>query len=122
MDKLRAGGAVLPIVRWGNPILHRPTRAVTEFDDADDFYSYPAIADFNRDGQLDIALPNPSGSVNVLFSTCGQPVADLAVTAQDTADPVAEGATVTYSVNVTNRGPNSTSGATLSLSIGVASS
>jgi peptide deformylase len=33
VDDLRTGGTVLPIVRWGNPILHRPTRAVTQFDD-----------------------------------------------------------------------------------------
>jgi peptide deformylase len=31
--ELRTGGAVLPIVRWGNPILHRHTRPVTAFDD-----------------------------------------------------------------------------------------
>jgi peptide deformylase len=31
--ELRTGGAVLPIVRWGNPILHRRTRPVTVFDD-----------------------------------------------------------------------------------------
>jgi peptide deformylase len=33
VDELRTGGTVLPIVRWGNPILHRPTRRVTAFDD-----------------------------------------------------------------------------------------
>jgi peptide deformylase len=33
VDELRTGGTILPIVRWGNPILHRPTRPVTEFDD-----------------------------------------------------------------------------------------
>jgi peptide deformylase len=31
--ELRTGGAVLPIVRWGDPILHRHTRPVTAFDD-----------------------------------------------------------------------------------------
>jgi len=33
VDELRTGGTVLPIIRWGNPILHRPTRRVTTFDD-----------------------------------------------------------------------------------------
>jgi peptide deformylase len=33
VDDLRTGGTVLPIIRWGNPILHRPTRRVTAFDD-----------------------------------------------------------------------------------------
>jgi peptide deformylase len=33
VDELRTGGTVLPIVRWGKPILHRRTRPVTEFDD-----------------------------------------------------------------------------------------
>ena len=33
VDELRTGGTVLPIIRWGNPILHRATRRVTAFDD-----------------------------------------------------------------------------------------
>jgi peptide deformylase len=33
VDELRTGGTVLPIVRWGNPILHHRTRPVTAFDD-----------------------------------------------------------------------------------------
>ena len=33
VDELRTGGTVLPIIRWGNPILHRPTRRVAAFDD-----------------------------------------------------------------------------------------
>jgi peptide deformylase len=33
VDELRTGGTVLPIIRWGNPILHRPTRRVIAFDD-----------------------------------------------------------------------------------------
>ena len=33
IDELRTGGTVLPIIRWGNQILHRPTRPVTVFDD-----------------------------------------------------------------------------------------
>ena len=33
VDELRTGGTVLPIIRWGSPILHRPTRRVTAFDE-----------------------------------------------------------------------------------------
>jgi peptide deformylase len=31
---LPEGGAVRPIIRWGEPVMHRPQRPVTEFDDA----------------------------------------------------------------------------------------
>ena len=30
---LTTGGTVLPITRWGAPVMHAPTRPVTEFDD-----------------------------------------------------------------------------------------
>ena len=30
---LTSGGSVRPITRWGTPVMHAPTRAVTEFDD-----------------------------------------------------------------------------------------
>jgi peptide deformylase len=33
VDELRTGGTILPILRWGKPVLHRPTRPVTAFDD-----------------------------------------------------------------------------------------
>jgi peptide deformylase len=33
VEELRTGGTILPIVRWGNPVLHRPTRPVKAFDD-----------------------------------------------------------------------------------------
>jgi peptide deformylase len=32
-DDLRVGGTVLPIVRWGAPVMHSKTRPVTTFDD-----------------------------------------------------------------------------------------
>jgi len=32
-DELRTGGAVLPITRWGTPVMHTRTRPVTSFDD-----------------------------------------------------------------------------------------
>ena len=33
-DDLRVGGAVLPIVRWGEPVMHTKTRLVTGFDES----------------------------------------------------------------------------------------
>ncbi|MFT3861611.1 peptide deformylase [Micropruina sp.] len=33
-DDLSTGGTVLPITRWGTPVMHAATRPVTEFDDA----------------------------------------------------------------------------------------
>jgi peptide deformylase len=32
-DELLARGEPVPIVRWGDPVLHRPSRPVTEFDE-----------------------------------------------------------------------------------------
>ena len=111
----QTGGTFAAPLHFPAPFALNPA---SEFDDGDDFYSYPSISDLNGDGQLDIAIGNPAGSINVLFSSCGQPVADLSVTAQDSADPVAEGAPVSYAISVTNRGPATTSGATLNLSVG----
>ena len=33
LSELRGGGRVLPITRWGTPVMHAPTRQVTVFDD-----------------------------------------------------------------------------------------
>ena len=33
-DDLTRGGQILPITRWGTPVMHAPTRPVTAFDDA----------------------------------------------------------------------------------------
>ncbi len=33
LSELRGGGTVLPITRWGTPVMHAPTRQVTVFDD-----------------------------------------------------------------------------------------
>ncbi len=33
IENLQKGGTVRPITRWGTPVLHRPTRPVTEFDE-----------------------------------------------------------------------------------------
>ncbi|MBI4900529.1 MAG: peptide deformylase [Actinobacteria bacterium] len=34
VEELMDGGRVLPITRWGEPVMHAPTKAVTVFDDA----------------------------------------------------------------------------------------
>lgn len=33
IEDLMTGGALLPITRWGTPVMHSPTRPVTAFDD-----------------------------------------------------------------------------------------
>ncbi len=33
IEELMTGGSVLPITRWGEPVMHAPTAPVTEFDD-----------------------------------------------------------------------------------------
>ena len=33
VEELRAGGTVLPIARWGTPVMHARTRSIREFDD-----------------------------------------------------------------------------------------
>jgi peptide deformylase len=34
VDELRTGGTVLPITRWGTPVMHTRAQPITEFDDA----------------------------------------------------------------------------------------
>jgi peptide deformylase len=34
IQEFMTGGKVLPITRWGEPVMHQPTKPVTEFDDA----------------------------------------------------------------------------------------
>lgn len=34
IEDLMRGGSTLPITRWGTPVMHAPTRPVTEFDEA----------------------------------------------------------------------------------------
>jgi peptide deformylase len=33
LSELTSGGTILPITRWGTPVMHAPTRPVTEFDE-----------------------------------------------------------------------------------------
>ena len=53
-DDLTTGGTVLPITRWGTPVMHAPTRAVTDFDDdlrtLVTFFKSPASAKYQALG------------------------------------------------------------------------
>ena len=111
----QAGGTFAAPIHYASPFQFSPA---TILDDGDDISGGPSVGDLNGDGQLDIAYADPSGFINVLFSTCGQPAADLSVTAQDSADPVAEGTAATYAVTVTNHGPGMASGTTVNLAVG----
>jgi uncharacterized repeat protein (TIGR01451 family) len=53
-------------------------------------------------------VPNDTNSVTDIFVHDERPAADLAVAVSDSPDPVSKGATLTYSVAVTNQGPAST--------------
>lgn len=67
-----------------------------------------AAADFDLDGRIDLAATDPFsevGNVSILMNMCGN-VADLAVMVSDSADPTPFGNDVTYTVQVTNDGPD----------------
>jgi parallel beta-helix repeat protein len=93
----------------------------TQFDELDDEFGWafraPVVADLNRDGRLDIAAGDGVGAVQVLLNVCDGPRADIRVTINESADPVAEGAPLTYTVTVANLGPASVSGASLNVSL-----
>jgi uncharacterized repeat protein (TIGR01451 family) len=65
-------------------------------------------ADFDSDGRIDLAATDPFAEVAevwVLMNMCGN-VADVAVSVSDSADPATLGTDVTYTVLVTNHGPD----------------
>jgi uncharacterized repeat protein (TIGR01451 family) len=113
----QAGGSFAAPVHFPAPYAIHPDSQLDDDGAEEDFYSRPSVGDLNGDGQLDIAVGDASGAIQVLFSTCGQPAGDLSVAVQESADPVAEGASFSYSVVVTNHGPATSSGATVHLSI-----
>ena len=92
----QAGGTFSAPIHYPSPYALNPATELDDDGGNEDFYSVPSVGDFNGDGQLDIAVPDPSGAIQLLFSTCGQPTGDLSVAVQDSADPVAEGAPLTY--------------------------
>ena len=77
------------------------------------FFSAPTalelrVADLNGDGRADVALAMQragAGGAAVLLNACGRASTDLALTVNDSPDPVQEGGTLTYSMTVTNNGP-----------------
>ena len=113
----QAGGSFAAPVHFPAPYAIHPETQLDDDGAAEDFYSLPSMGDLNGDGQVDIAVGDASGAIQVLFSTCGQPAGDLSVAVQESADPVTEGASLSYSVVVTNHGPATSSGATVHLSI-----
>jgi uncharacterized repeat protein (TIGR01451 family) len=72
----------------------------------------PAVADFDADGRRDVAVGGGElftrGHAALLLSMCGN-VADLAVSLDDSPDPVAMGQQVTYTLQVVNEGPDAAS-------------
>ena len=70
------------------------------------------VADFDADGRPDVAATYPSPPLDVrdrdllvLHNLCGN-VADLAVTVEDTPDPALAGRALTYTIQITNDGPD----------------
>ena len=66
-----------------------------------------ALRDFNGDGRLDLLLwPSEYGwALDIKLGSC--PRADLAVTVSDSPDPIRRGTELTYTITVTNAGPDS---------------
>ena len=77
------------------------------------FFSAPTalelrVADLNGDGRADVALAMQragAGGAEVMLNACGRASTDLALTVNDSPDPVQEGGALTYSMTVTNNGP-----------------
>jgi uncharacterized repeat protein (TIGR01451 family) len=85
----------------------------TDFSTAGGYIETINVADFNRDGRLDIVgAHNPAGMVTML-NTAPDP-ADLSISMTASPDPVPAGSNLTYNIVVANSGPSSASGVTMS--------
>jgi uncharacterized repeat protein (TIGR01451 family) len=71
-----------------------------------------AAGDVNNDGKPDLVTGN-SGSANASILLNQTSHTDLGVAMSDSADPAAVGATLTYTLTVTNRGPDDSTGGVL---------
>ena len=58
-----------------------------------------------------------AGGAAVLLNACGRASTDLALTVNDSPDPVQEGGTLTYSMTVTNNGPVAASNVSLTATL-----
>jgi uncharacterized repeat protein (TIGR01451 family) len=74
-----------------------------------------AVGDFNLDSAPDLAVANDTspGTVSILLNTTPPTRADLAASKSDSPDPVLAGQTLTYTVGVTNAGPDGASDVTM---------
>lgn len=69
-----------------------------------------------KSGTLTISLSTGKGrdsSVSIPVTESGSPSADLSVAMSDAPDPVSNGSNVTYTITVTNNGPDTATGVTL---------
>jgi uncharacterized repeat protein (TIGR01451 family) len=60
------------------------------------------------------AGPDPGASVDIVSISADPPSADLAISKTDSADPVTVGSALTYTITVTNNGPSTATGVTMS--------
>ena len=69
------------------------------------------VGDVNGDQVPDLVAAAGSPSrVLVLLNVCEEPPADLAIAVTDAPDPVGEGSPLSYTLTVTNNGPNAATG------------
>jgi hypothetical protein len=81
-----------------------------------------STGDVNADGRADLVVTNRLHEgccdlVSIVLFTCGATVADVSVQLSDAPDPVAPGATLTYTAVVANKGPSAASGVVLTQSV-----
>lgn len=80
VEELLDGGTVLPITRWGEPVMHAPTKPVTVFDDA--------LAQLARDMFATMAA---SQGVGLAATQVGRDVSMFVFTCPDEDDVVHSG-------------------------------